>query len=448
MEIPGALEAVCGESRVRADSGIYYMNREEVYLYGNVRYRDEGQRLESDRAVYYAQEERVRAEGNVRLTDRRDESRLTGPILHYYPKTENRVRERIYAPDRPHLTFYPGEGEPGDREPFDVDADRVHLYGDSAFAGAGRVVAVRGEMTARSDSMDLDLSVGELWLFGAPSVEAQGTTLEGDTILGLLDGNRLHEVQAWPRGRAFGEAISLRADRLRLLLEEEQIVRVVASMEPDTASRDTAVPTAAADTTRANGIAPGRRQARSESEDYVLVADSIDLLRPDGRLERLIAVGEARAEAVEAAVPGDTLYGRDWIVGDTITGFFVVSDSTVGAADEVEPELQRLVASGNARALYHLRGEADGPGSDDEPAGLNYVIGRVVTIWLDDGEAREARVIGPGTGVYLEPIRGTAPQDTATARRDTSSVPSDTTGGPEPADTAIASPVDRGAGGV
>jgi hypothetical protein len=75
--------------------------------------------------------------------------------------------------------------------------------------------------------------------------------------------------------------------------------------------------------------------------------------------------------------------------------------------------------------LYHLREEAP---SDQrrEPPGVNYVIGRIVTIWLEDGEVREARVVGPSTGVYLEPLPLATNGDSILAVTDTVRASADT----------------------
>lgn len=414
IDAPGPVEAICGSTRVRADSGTYYMSRGEIHLFGNVRYRDPGQTLDADRAVYYTEEERVHAQGNVRLIDRAGGSTLTGPVLHYYPRTETRAVERAFAPNRPHLTFYP-EGSGTGAVAFDIDADRLHLYGDSALAGSGDVVAVREDLTARGDSLDISLSDERLWLLGTPSIEAGGTILRGDTILGILRDDRIEQLRAWLHGSAIGDGLSLRADRLRLLLEEDRIVRIVASMDPR-------APESGPDGTQGEVVRAdtGIAKARSESDEYVLTADSIDIERPGGQLDRLIAVGGARAVATEPAVPEDTLFGRDWIVGDTITGHFEPAqpDSSVRsgapANGREEVELRRLVASGNARALYHIQEEQPDAGEAERP-GLNYVIGRIVILTVEGGQAREARVIGPGTGLYLEPLPGPVPADTTSS---------------------------------
>lgn len=414
IDAGGGVEATCGDKHVRADSATYFESQGVLHLFRNVRFRDPGRTLEARQATYYRDEDRLRAEGDVSLTDIESGSTLEGPVLYYYPANTRRPVEQIFAPQRPHLKFYP-RGAGADRgQAFDVDGDRIHIYGESALAAAGRVVAIRQDLEATADSMNLDLRLDQLWLLGDPEVVANQTSLEGDTILILLENQEVREIQAWPDASAQGEELTLAAPSLRLFVEEGEIVRTVAA--PGEAERTGAVDSA------------GREPwARSRSTLYSLVADSIDIRRPGGRLEKVIAVERARAASVEPVAPGDELLGRNWIEGDTVTGFFTQPDSLSGETEEAE--LNRLMAAGDARALYYLRDQqaANGPPC---PA-INYVIGELIILWLEAGEVQEGEVIGPATGLYNEPQANCAGGADAAA---------DTTGdtGPAPPDTAAA----------
>lgn len=396
--VGGGVEAICGEIRVTADSASYYEKRGELYVLGNVRYRDEGRTLIADRATYYEQGDWVRSQGNVKLTDLSGRSTLTGPVLDYFPASETRATDRIYAPNRPHMTFYTDSA--GASEPFDVDADRIHIYGDSLVAAAGRVEAVRGELNAFGDSMRLDLGADEIRLLKNPRVEANDVVLEGDTILVFLEEDRVREIHAWPSGSARGRELSLAAPFLRMFVDGESVSRAVASAGDP--SRTGAIDSA--------GRAPW---ARSESEEYALSADSIDILRPGGRVDKVIAVRRATAISREPVELGGGPLANDWLEGDTITGYFTASDSAAVASDETQ--LRRLVATGRARALYYLRKEGEGSSTNHPP--LNYVIGRTVTLWVEEGEVTEAEVL-LGTGVYLEPAARRPAADTLRAAAD------------------------------
>lgn len=418
----GGVEAVCGSRRLRADSASWFQNEGTLYLFGNIEYTDEARRLTAERATYYERESWVRCEGDVRLTDSSGRSALSGPVLDYYPLNASRPVERIFAPGRPHLTFYPDSGAAGTSPPFEVDADRMHIYGDSAIAGAGDVVAVRGELTATGDSLDLDLGPGEIWLLGEPDLVTGTTELDGDTLLIRLEENRVREIEAWPNGAARGQELALNAPRLRLFTTGEAIDRIAAS---------------AGDPARTGAVdTPGRAPwAAARSAEYELIADSIDIRRPAGRLEQLVAVGRAHAIGLDPPVPGGGALNSDWIEGDTITGYFEARDSL--SASGGEPQLTRLEASGSARALYYMREEEGGDSGAAGP-GLNYVIGRVITLFLEAGEVREALVLGPSTGVYLEPL----PQAADTAAADTAAAADSAAAQP---DTALTPPRRGGA---
>lgn len=392
--VGGGVEALCGEMRVTADSASYYEVRGELYVMGNVRYRDEGRTLIADRATYYERGDWVRSQGNVKLTDSRGRSTLTGPVLDYFPANETRAADRIFAPNRPHMTFYPDSA--GTSEPFDVDADRIHIYGDSLIAAAGRVEAVRGKLNAFGDSMHLDLGSDELRLLKDPRVEADDVVLEGDTIQVLLEENRVREIHSWPDGSARGRELSLAAPYLRMFVDGESVNRAVAS----------AGDPARTGATDSAGRAPW---AHSESEEYALAGDSIDILRPGGRVEKFIALRRAAAVSRKPVEAGSGPLANDWLEGDTITGYFTASDSSSASSEEAQ--LSRLVANGSARALYHMRQEGEESNSNHPP--LNYVIGRTVTLWLEEGEVKEAEVLA-GAGVYLEPA---APRPAADSLR-------------------------------
>lgn len=405
-DVWGGIEATCGSKWLRADSAVFYDRRGVLYLFWNIEYEDEGRTLVAERAIYYQDEDWVRAEGDVVLTDTAGGSTLAGPLLEYYPINASRPVERIFAPQRPHLVFY-GE-DPGAEEaaPFEVDADRVHIYGDSAIAGQGTVVAVRGELTAYGDSMDLDLGLGELWLLGDPSVEAEETLLEGDSILILLEESRVREIQAWPNGSAQGSELTLSAPLLRMFVDGDEIIRAIASA-------------GAPERTGAVDSAGREPWARSISQDYVLTADSIDIERPGGELERVVAVKRARAATIDRLLAGGELLGTDWLEGDTITGYFA---PTAPADSTAEAVLTRLEASGQiARALYHIYEQSE-PDSLPTLPGVNYVIGRVVTLWLEEGEVSNARVVGPSTGIYLEPLPYATDGDSTVVPPDTAGV--------------------------
>jgi lipopolysaccharide export system protein LptA len=419
LEWRGGVQATCGDKWIRADSMHYYEASGVLYLFDNVKYRDDDRTLEAERTTYYERQDRVRSEGNVRLTGSDGRSTLTGPVIDYFPANEERPLERIYAPESPHLKFYADTAAGPEEAPFEVDAERMNIYGDSRIAAAGAVVAVRGELTAYGDSLDFDVGRQELWLLDGPSVHTGDMILVGDSILVLMEESKVREIQAWPEASATGSELALQAPLLRLMVNGEDVERAIA---------------APGDPVRTGAVDVEGREPWSQtvSANYSLTADSIDIRRPGGQLERLIAVDKARATTIQPMIPGGGLMFSDWLEGDTITGFFAPPDSSL--PEEERAQLDHLVASGHARALYHLIEEDEEGVPIGQPA-INYVIGQIVTLFLEAGEVTTAQVVGPSTGVYLEPLPpapdSAALQDTLAAPPDTTIV-ADTTAAPSP----------------
>lgn len=346
LDVGGGLEATCGDAWMRADSASYHEGPEILYLIGRVEYRDSTRTLQARRVTYHSAEERMVADGNVRLTARASGSTLTGPVVHYWPPTDARPTERLFAPQRSRLTLYP-ERSVEERAPLEVEGDRIYLRGDSAIAVAGGARATQPDFDASADSMNVDFGANELWLLGSPQVVAEGTTLRGDTLRGELREREIERVEAWPN-------------------------------------------------------------AHATSEEYALHGDSIDALMPNQQLREVIAVRHAIAEAFNEVAARDSVTPKDWVSGDTIVGHFEpkMPESQRANGDASRGvELKSLVATGDARALYHVSDRS----RPHLPPAINYVRGARVRVLFAGGEVTEARVDGPSIGVYAEPRE--APSD-------------------------------------
>ncbi len=267
----------------------------------------------------------------------------------------------------------------------------MHIYGDSLIAGQGEVVATRGELVAYADSMDLNLARGELWLLGeAPSVEANATLLEGDSILVLMAGIGCARSSPGPMpprrsGARVAGADASSPDRRQRDRSRRGVGRGFGADRCDWSGWR------ALGAKRFRGLCPNGRLHRHPP--------------PGGQLERVVAVGRARANTL-AAVSDDSLLGNDWLVGDTITG---TSRRPTLCWHQGEPELERLVAAGNARAS--ITSSMTRPGGDHRPPAVNYVIGRVVTLALVAARCSRRR--------WLAPVRESTWSPAAQARADT-----------------------------
>jgi hypothetical protein len=205
----------------------------------------------------------------------------------------------------------------------------------------------------------------------------------------------------------------------------------------------------------------------ARSADLVMSADSLEVLAPGETLERVTAVGGARAvsTARDSLNTPDTpeLVRSDWIEGDTVVAILRpegpppgrVADPATRIAADADPDpalrpgapgadsvqagggagsrayvLERLTASVNARSLYRM--DPDSGAAADTPAGaepeaavdtlavtsdslrlvsahrtlaVHYVEADRILIAFVDGAVDLMEVTGLRRGLYMEPSR-------------------------------------------
>lgn len=443
LHISGPARFVCGADVIlQADSAVGLPNHGEFELIGHVFYQDSAKTLTAEWARYLREEARLLARGKVVLTDRKSDSRITGPELEYLPANEHRAEAEAIFQGRPHAIFkqrpaaapITGDsaaqhGAPGVQAvdsatlPLEVDADLMRVYGESRFLALGSVELVRGETRGSAREGEFDHLGNTMVLTGSARLEGEGYVLNGDRIEAALEGDNLREVTARRDAELKSEDLDLQAPELHIFLGDGKVERLVAV---GTAPGDTA--------------APGSTRPVVTSRDLMLSADSIEALAPGQQLERLIAIGAAyavrAADSLDAGLP--EAIANDWLVGDTITGYFAaapVEAATVEAptveaptveapkakaavevpADSVpaEPEakpraiLERLIAvgeGGGARSLYRIREK----GHEQEPPSANYLVANRIVLVLHEGEVTEVEADGPIEGMHLQPTGGRA----------------------------------------
>jgi hypothetical protein len=172
------------------------------------------------------------------------------------------------------------------------------------------------------------------------------------------------------------------------------------------------------------------------TDEFEIVADSLDMLAPGEVLERINATGSARAESAtrDSLNTPDTppLARTDWMEGDTIIAMFtrVAQDSVSGVAapDSVREQyhLERLTAVGEARSFYRIEPNDSARARGDRRTAVHYVTAAAITLELDDGAIAKMEVRGQIEGIHAEPTSIGVPSDSITA----------------PGDTAGATPVD------
>ena len=377
---------------ILADSAEHYGDVGVWYLIGRVRYAEPRVDVTSRRATYWTREDRLLAEGDVVAT-LPSGTVMRGPRVEYWRETPNvRPRARIEATGRPTVrlvqrdTTLPANAPPR-VDTANVTANVIVMDGDSLVYTSGKVEISRPDLIARGDSAFMDSGKEFARLMREPSVEATGArpmTLTGTVIDVWSKQRSIERVLAAGAGKATSRDLLLTADSIDLRMTAKQLSRA---------------------------FAWGPRRAVAESPGHRLIADSLDILMPGQRLTEVRAVRRAYAESAPDSTKLPPGTARDWLRGDTVFAYF---DTTARAAGDTSggPRLRSLRARGNARAFYHL--PPDDPRA--RQAALNYVVGRMITVSLQNQGVQTVSVAGKASGAYLQPSAGRRPAaDTSAA---------------------------------
>jgi lipopolysaccharide export system protein LptA len=454
-------EVICSDGAlVRASSGVVDQAARIATLTGDVYFEDQTRTLTSERAVYEINFGRLHATGNVVFSDVAEGTTLTGPELEYFRVMQGRPEALVNAPGRPHLTLRRNQQADGPAPdsaaaPLEVDADHMTIVGEDNLTATGNVLIEDPDMRAVADEAEHRGAAETLELRGSAQIHSRDYSLEGNTIFARMPGNSLQEVEARGEARLLGKDLTVTAPELDLLFEADLLQRSVAR----------------SDTVLARGQRPV-----ATSPTFRLEADSIDAALPGQQLRTVVAVGNARGETIDttgtgagAAAPGGApgiampgaapgvagvaaadsaipvagnalqrleagdslpaeaaaeLVGSDWIVGDTITGYFASVEAAgdtaaapdgvaaaPGSAPDTTVVLERLVAVGAAKSLYHVAPE-EGAAADARD-GINFLSAAQIELTFADGQVEVANVAGLRRGMYLEPLA--AATDTAGA---------------------------------
>lgn len=379
----GGVRAHCkGQStRMASDSVAYDPNFNRWDMIGHVMFQDSTTHLTADRSSYFLGDERLEAYGNARLENLATHSILTGPELTYRRAVAG-VRDSadLTACQRPTI-HYQATPDSAGAEPYVIVADCVHMAGGARAWAGGHVTIDRSDFKGRADSATLDTDGGRGRLIGHATVSGDSAayTLDGRTIDYRLKDRQLTWVQA--NGGALATSVDwhLAADTIQLDIDSDQVQSGAAW----------------GDSTR----------PRAVSARQTILADSLAILSPGQLLKAVRGIGTAQATSQQDSTDTDA----DWMAGDTVVAQF-------GAAADGHRSLDRLVATGNARARYRVFAEGEVPGPGVKPAGINYSRGvRIVARFLGD-QVKTVDVAGKADGVYLErqPAKA-APKDSTAA---------------------------------
>ncbi len=479
---------VCSDGRqIQADQLVTYEDRGLSEFTGNVFFQDGDQTLRSQWAQYQEQVGRLEARGAVVMIDRANGSEVRGQDLRYLREGFGRAQAEIVVtggrptarliprapvppsalqdstvvlatvpmttqpsdstqaadptqpsdstqappPDSAARAVVPVAGSGAAPTPYDVTADRIEIVGNTYFRASGRVETQRDSMDARSDSLEYDQEAGLLYLDGNASVVQGALDTRGREIMIRMPGDIIRDLVVRGNGRLLNEDVNLESPFIRLELDQGELQGLWAAplLREDEVSpaqpMRTGRPGAAVDSTDFF-----RPIVRSESIE--MEGDSLDIRAPGQALERVTAIGGARAESSA----GDSLNVeglpdfafKDWIRGDTVVAVFVRDPEALDANGEPTMVLDRLEARGNASSLYRMApdststsGQQMAPvpadstvvinagepatGADRSPPSIHYVRGAEIVILMIDGAVDRMEVKGLEQGTHLEPIR-------------------------------------------
>lgn len=356
-------------NEIRADSAEYFPEQHVLFLIGSVRYREQKATVNSDRMTYYQIENRLHAEGNV-VAVLSTGSTMRGPSADYYRAIPPRLAARLVATGRPNLRLLQRDTSTSRPESTIINANTIVTEGDSLVYASGQVDIARPGLAAKSDSAFVDSESEFARLMRTPSVRStqdRPFTLTGGVIDLFSKARQLERVLATPDGHLVSQEFELVADSIDLRVNEKKLDQLYAW---------------------------GPKRARALSPEREILADSIHAIM-DGR-----TISELRAyrKAYMNSIPDTSRVissERDWMQADTIVAKFARASADTAARSM--PKL--VVATGDARSYYQMPGESRTLG----PPTINYVRGRVITALFTEGKLESVSVSVKAGGVVLEP---------------------------------------------
>jgi lipopolysaccharide export system protein LptA len=442
---------VCADGvEIWADSAVAYSELGMSHLMGSVRYLDRTRELRADTARYFSDQARLQASGHVFIRNEIDGSQVENGVLVYLRQAEFREEESMTVttgPDgvRPRALVTSmasdsaAESGTGQR-PYAVVGDRIDLQGDAYFRSIGNVEITRDSLFAYGDSAEFDQTEDRLVLVGSARIVSRGSELVGRTITMTSPGGDTSRIHADKDALLIGEGVRLTSPQIVVFLVDGALDRLVA----------TPLARAGAGAEGQLEVAAERQPRATEPDsadlvrpvamldDAELTADSIDILAPGERVERVVAVGTARSvSTARDSLNVESLPDvarSDWLEGDTvIVTFRSLADSAAETATEPrDQEMESVAAHGGASALYRLTPSDTTARAGVDPPALHYVVGDRITITMSGGDVDDLHVVGQTRGVHLEPLSPRAAGDTLAAdtlARDTlvgDTVPRDT----------------------
>ena len=283
--VSGRYRWTCGTATMVADSTEKYDARHQIELIGNVVYTDSIRTLRSDFLTYDEIEDLVEARDEVELVRFLDGSKLVGPRVQFL-RAVTSVDAQTIATGRPHMTFYPED--PGDEEPFEVDADQAEFGGENEARFYGDVILERTDVRAEADSAFLTREDGWAVMWGEPQIETKEISLKGDTIRFYSQDEDLKKVNVIGSAFASSEQFQVRSELVDIELEEEEVQQVWSH---------------------------GEGFSDALSGDHLLIGDSLHFVMFEKQIDSVVAVGGALAIQGDSAGLAAELSSVQVVVG-------------------------------------------------------------------------------------------------------------------------------------
>jgi lipopolysaccharide export system protein LptA len=384
-------------SRIVSDSAIIIRQNNRADFIGNVRFTDAERSLTAQNAQYVSTERKLMAQVNVVLTNKKDGSSLRGTSMDYFQKSAIYPEGRVdIHTGRPRAVTVRKRANSTAMDTTVIDAERMQIIGEQTFRGWGNVNTRRGEMKTTSQYAEFDETANRMVLSGQATVTSDTFRLRADSINAVVvNGDEFRELHAHRNVILESEGVDLTAPLLRLTFTNGEVERLVAL--------------------GGKRVSPEGPQARAVSPDFVLVADSIDAISPQQKLERVFAIGRARGEAWTDTVADrdlPQLIRNDWVQGDTVRAYFADRKPPVqGARQAPRPArtvagadssrvLERIVANGApAASTYRLREQK----GDSVEISVNYLTAKKLDVTFRDGAVHKVSAQGEIRGLYLQP---------------------------------------------
>lgn len=439
---------VCeGGIQIWADSAEAFTATNLAHLIGSVRYEDPTRTLVADEARYFSQVGRLQAQGGMRIVDRDEGSTIENGALVYLRRTEFRDEETMTVTaldgeSRPRATLSDTSDAqaPGEERVYVVVGDRIESRGEDFLRSTGTVDLLFDSVVAHADTLEYEESVDRVDLRGNAVVDAPEYDLSGARIELTSPEPGRRDVRALGQAELTGEDFVLTAERIFLFASDDRMERLVAlPAATDSASAAVADRPAAGPRPALPTAATGQRPV-AVAQSFEITADSLEILAPEERLERVFAAGRARSVSTgRDSLTVESLPDvarSDWLEGDTIVVTFVpragtamaaMTDSVPEAAPVSTPDslevdtppgadassaggrsgvdVDRIVAIASARSLYRLPASDPAAVAGVDPPALHYVVGDRITIVMSAGNVDRMEVVGSTTGVHLEPLR-------------------------------------------